>query len=207
MTPVFTIGHSTLSYEEFLARLRTHAISAVADVRSSPYSRHLPHFNREQLREQLKSDGISYVFLGEELGGRPTGSENYRAGVADYEAMATRASFKEGVTRVVEGTKKFTVALMCSEQDPLDCHRCLLVGRALKRENVSVSHIMPLGSVKSHEDIERQLLNITGNQNADFFSEPKDRLDAAYRERAMKVAYSTNAADGFERNARRKKVG
>ena len=121
--------------------------------------------------------------------------------------MATRQSFKEGVTRVIDGSKKYTRALMCSEQDPLDCHRCLLVGRALSRANVAVSHIMPQGTAKSHEDIERQLLEVTGKQEADFFSAPQDRLEAAYRERAMKVAYSTDSEESPEPNVRRKNVG
>ena len=104
---------------------------AVADVRSSPYSRHSPHFSRDELRAELRSEGISYVFLGNELGGRPKDRRFYCEGVADYEKMAQTPEFKTGLDRVIEGARKYRIALMCSEHDPLDCHRCLLVGRAL----------------------------------------------------------------------------
>jgi uncharacterized protein (DUF488 family) len=124
---VFTIGHSTHSYEHFLSLLRASGITAVADVRTTPFSRHFPHFNEAALRSELKLDGISYVFLGRELGGRPSSQSFYCDGVADYEKMARTETFASGIKRVVEGAKSFRVALMCSENDPLDCHRCLLV--------------------------------------------------------------------------------
>ena len=135
---VLTIGHSTHSWERFLALLRSANVTAVADVRTSPYSRLYPHFNRDDLREELRADGISYVFLGKELGGRPSERRFYCEGVADYEKMAQASEFNKGLDRVVEGAKKYRIALMCSERDPLDCHRCLLVGRALAQRAVRV---------------------------------------------------------------------
>jgi hypothetical protein len=100
-------------------------------VRSSPYSRHFPHSNIDELRVELRADRISYVFLGKQLGGRPNERRFFCGGVADYEKMALAPEFNKGLDRVIEGAKKYRIALMCSEREPLDCHRCLLVGRAL----------------------------------------------------------------------------
>lgn len=194
---VLTIGHSTLSYEAFLELLRGAGVTAIADVRTAPFSRHTPQFNRETLRDELKIDGIAYVFLGIELGGRPTGSSFYCDGIADYERMAETPDFASGVDRVVAGSQKYRIALMCSEHDPLDCHRCLLVGRALKRRGLRVAHILSSGRQKSQTQIEAELLSLAGEDlgQADFLTSPEDRLAKAYRSRARKVAYSTSGAN------------
>jgi len=163
---------------------------AVADVRTSPYSRHYPHFSRDELREELRLDGISYVFLGKELGGRPIERRFYCDGVADYEKMARTAEFSNGLNRVAEGAKKYRIALMCSEHDPLDCHRCLLVGRALAERGVRVSHILSSGNIVSHTMIEEKLLELSGRGADDLFAPRADRLVAAYRDRARKVAFA-----------------
>jgi uncharacterized protein (DUF488 family) len=186
---VFTIGHSTHSWERFVALLRRANVTAVADVRTSPYSRHYPHFNRDDLREELRLDGISYVFLGKELGGRPSERKFYCEGVADYEKMTQASEFSKGLDRVVEGAKKYRIALMCSERDPLDCHRCLLVGRALAQRGVRVSHILDDGSVVDHSEIEGKLLELSGRTSDDLFAAREEQLATAYRERARKVAF------------------
>ncbi|MEQ1406535.1 DUF488 domain-containing protein [Neorhizobium sp. Rsf11] len=190
---IWTIGHSTHSYEEFLSLLRRAGITAIADVRTAPYSRHFSQFNQDALKKELRLDGIAYSFLGDELGGRPKGSRYYCDGVADYEEMARADEFKKGLDRVMEGATKYRIALMCSEHDPLDCHRCLLVGRALDQRDVAVRHILTDGSIVSHREIEEKLLAITGSQNDDLFLLPKERLTNAYRRRSLKVAYAEPA--------------
>lgn len=187
---VLTIGHSTQSYEDFLKRLRSARVTAIADVRSSPFSRHFPHFNRDALKSDLRMDGIEYVFLGDELGGRPKERQFFCDGVADYEKMATTQTFEKGLDRVLEGAKKYRIALMCSEHNPLDCHRCLLVGRALATRNVSVGHILGNGTTITHAEIETMLLEMAGRSDGDFFETQQERLLKAYRDRAMKVAYA-----------------
>ena len=186
---VFTIGHSTHSYEHFLSLLRASGITAVADVRTTPFSRHFPHFNEATLRSELKLDGISYVFLGKELGGRPSGRSFYCNGVADYEKMAKTEAFAGGIKRVIDGATKFRIALMCSEHDPLDCHRCLLVGRALSKERVRLLHILGENSSISHEAVEEKLLHLAGRSGDDLLMTASERLSAAYRDRSLKVAY------------------
>jgi len=179
-----------LEYEQFFARLNEAGVTAVADVRSSPYSRNLPHFNREALKEKLAIDHIQYVFLGKELGGRPNNKENYTDGIADYEKMANTEIFKNGIKRILSGALKYRIAMMCSEHNPLDCHRCLLVGRALEKRGVSVKHILQNGEIVTQDSIEQQLLIMADKQHDDMFASPDELLNEAYRLRARKVAFA-----------------
>lgn len=189
---VLTIGHSSLPYERFLGLLRRCSVTAVADVRTAPYSRYSPHFNRDVLRKELRQDGIAYVFLGQELGGRPKDEQLFCDGVADYEKMARSAEFAKGLNRVIEGAKVYRIAMMCSEHDPLDCHRCLLVGRALHAQGVTVRHILSDGSLVDQAAVEERLMVLSGQADDDLFASRDQRLGIAYRERAAKVAYAEN---------------
>ncbi|MBU6299099.1 MAG: DUF488 domain-containing protein, partial [Alphaproteobacteria bacterium] len=123
---LFTIGHSTHSVERFLALLAGAGVQAVIDVRTVPQSRRFPHFNEAALTESLRAAGLSYVFLGKELGGRPADLALYTDGIADFEKMARSATFRDGLEQVIAGAREHHIALMCSEKHPLDCHRCLL---------------------------------------------------------------------------------
>jgi uncharacterized protein (DUF488 family) len=187
---VLTIGHSTHAWERFATLLGGAGITAVADVRTSPYSRRYPHFNRDELREHLRRDGVLYVFLGNELGGRPKEPKLYSNSVADYEKMAKTAAFGRGLERVVEGAKNYRIALLCSERDPLNCHRCLLVGRALAEKGVRVSHILDGGNITTQAEVENRLLEFYDRGAHDLFLPHADRLAAAYRARARKVAFA-----------------
>jgi uncharacterized protein (DUF488 family) len=187
---VWTVGHSTHPYARFLELLRAASITAVADVRTAPFSRHFPQFNKDALQTELRMDGIAYSFLGKELGGRPTGSQYYCDGVADYERMARSPDFARGLQRVLDGARKYRIALMCSEHDPLDCHRCLLVGRALAARGAAVKHILADGAIADHREIEERLLKSEGRHGDDLFLSPEERLVEAYRKRARKVAYA-----------------
>ena len=187
---IFSIGHSTHTYERFLELLRNAAVTAVADVRTAPFSRHFPQFNKDALKDELRMDGIAYSFLGNELGGRPTDRQFYCDGVADYERMSRSPDFERGLERVMEGARKYRIALMCSEHDPLDCHRCLLVGRALVERGVLVKHILVNGTIADHHTIEERLLKTEGREGADLFLSSDERLAGAYRKRARKVAYA-----------------
>jgi uncharacterized protein (DUF488 family) len=186
---VLTIGHSTLPLETFLAMLDRAGVTALADVRSLPFSRRVPHFSRDQFRAALKEHGVKYVFLGKELGGRPRASRLYCDGVADYEKMALEPDFLKGIDRVISGAREHTIALVCSEHNPLDCHRCLLVGRALSERHISVGHILNSGRLAEQHEIEEKLLSLFGGATDDMFATREDRLAKAYRIRAKNVAY------------------
>ena len=122
---VLTIGHSTHAPGAFLALLRQYDVTAVADVRSAPYSRFNPQFNREPFAEALGTEGVRYVYLGNELGGRSEDPVCYEDGRIRYDRVAATESFRSGLARVVDGAARHRIALMCAEKEPLDCHRTL----------------------------------------------------------------------------------
>jgi len=198
---VLTIGHSIHAWDGFLAILRSKGVTAIADVRSAPYSRYAPQFNRDALAASLQAADIAYVPLGKELGGRPADQALFSDGVADYERMAATPRFAAGLDRIVSGAARYRIAVMCSEQDPLDCHRCLLVGRRLRERGVNVRHILADGTIESHHAIERQLLAMTRMSDDDLFMDSAQRLSQAYRERSRRVAFVEQAATIHESTA------
>jgi uncharacterized protein (DUF488 family) len=181
-TFAFTVGHSSHDWPTFQRLLDRTEIGVVVDVRSNPVSR-LPHFNRTRLKERLNAAGVAYVFAGLELGGRPRGE-----GVPDYEKMAASPLFAEGVARVEEMVARTRPALMCSEHEPLTCHRGLLVGRRLAARGVAVSHILRDGTIEPNEVTEDRLLALTRQTERDLLATREDRLRAAYRIQGLRIA-------------------
>ncbi len=145
--PIWTIGHSTHDAAKFVALVADGQIEVVADVRSQPFSRFNAQFTREPLRKSLHAAGIRYVFLGNELGGRPPEPEFYDSeGHVLYGAVSETERFNTGLARLVEGASQFRVAMMCSEEDPTHCHRRLLITRVLVGQGIEVRHIRGDGS-------------------------------------------------------------
>lgn len=189
---LFTIGHSHRELPELLDALRTHEITAVADVRSQPFSRLRPQFNQGTLRAALREARISYVFLGEQLGARRQEPECYVAGKARYERIAQLPLFRQGIDRVRRGIARgHRLVLLCAELEPLVCHRTILVCRELRRagETAEFRHIVADGAVEQHADSESRLLALTGRDRPDLFRTREELLDEAYDEQAEKIAY------------------
>jgi len=190
---VLTIGHSTHSAEAFLALLRQHGVEAVADVRSSPFSRFNPQFNREPLERFLKANGIRYVFLGKELGARSEDRACYLDGRVQYARLAETALFQSGLDRVLQGAARYRVSLMCAEKEPLECHRTLLVAKALVARGQAVLHIHADGHIESHEAAMERLLAVTGLPKADLFRSKQELLAEALARQEQQVAYVDEA--------------
>jgi uncharacterized protein (DUF488 family) len=129
---IFTIGHSTHTFEKFLDLLRQNQIATLVDVRSVPYSRFNPQYRKRALEASLNEAGVSYVYLGESLGGRPGESRGFTAGdLIDYAQIARQPWYLDSLRELVEIASKSRCAIMCSEEDPAKCHRNLLVGQSL----------------------------------------------------------------------------
>jgi uncharacterized protein (DUF488 family) len=190
---VLSIGHSNHAYARFLELLRGAGVDAIVDVRSVPHSRRVPHFNLRSLELQLPRDGIEYHYLGRHLGGRPAMPELFRNGRADYERMAQTPEFRGGLDAVQALTDRHAPALMCAERDPLDCHRCLLVARALAARGTAVAHILADGDIATQVQIEDRLLELSGARDADLFASRGERIALAYADRAGGVAYAAPA--------------
>jgi uncharacterized protein (DUF488 family) len=185
---LMTIGHSTHTAERFVELLEQHSVSAVADVRSHPYSRHLPHFNREALRSLLRDNEIQYAFLGNELGARSKDPTCYVDGRVQYDRLSATKDFEDGIARVIAGARTERVALMCAEKEPLECHRTLLVARKLVDLNVLVDHILGDGSLEAHSESMLRLLEKTGKQPS-LLDSTEDLVVAALAEQEARVAY------------------
>src|SRR5262249_14725168 len=186
---LFTIGHSNHPIERFVELVRGAGITAIADVRSTPASRRYPWFNQTRLARRLAQEDLAYVPLGEALGGRPRDPRLYRDdGVADYDAMARSDEFRTGLDRVKEGTRRYRVCLMCAEREPLDCHRCLLVARALAERGFAIGHVLADGAIEPHGQTEERLLKLA-RVPADLFADRGQRVAAAYARRAGTAAY------------------
>ena len=186
---VYTIGHSKHSLPEFIALLKKHGVTALADVRSTPYSRFNPQFNKDALERDLKPYGIKYVFLGRELGARSDDPACYSGGRVQYGRLAQTALFKSGIERVERGAAEHCIALMCAEKEPLDCHRTLLVSRALDADGVAVSHILADGRLESHGDAMLRLLDIAGLPRNDLFRSHGELIAEALARQEDRVAY------------------
>ena len=178
---VLTIGHSNHVLDSLIALLRRHRVTAVADVRSAPYSRFNPQFNRESLANSLKRCVIEYVYLGHSLGGRSDDPTCYEDGRVRYDRVAETESFQRGLDRVVHGAANHRIVLLCAEREPLECHRTLLVSRALDERGIDVAHIHADGGLEPHcEAMDRLLDRFNLHPDGDLFrsTQPREKLVA-----------------------------
>ena len=192
--PVLTIGHSNHSGEEFVELLVRHGVEEVFDVRSAPYSRYTPQFSQRALIGLLEgggSAGIEYTFLGAELGGRPADRSCYDAdGRVLYERLASTDLFDDGIRRVIRAADERRVALMCSEKEPLDCHRALLVAGALIERGAAVEHILADGALEDHgEAMDRLMDSLKLPRHGDMFRSRDDVIAEALLRQARRVAF------------------
>lgn len=186
---LFTIGHSTHSLEHFLRLLQRHSIEVVADVRSIPYSQHNPQFNREALQIAVKAQGMSYVFLGKELGARSDNPGCYIDGKVQYNYLAEEPIFLAGLSRLKRGVQQYRVALMCAEKDPLTCHRTILVCREMKSPELEILHILGDGEIETHVAAEHRLMTIMGIM-PDMLQSTDECIEEAYEKQANRIAFT-----------------
>lgn len=197
---IYTVGHSTHPLPTLVSLLQKHHVTAVADVRSAPYSRMNPQYNREALASALKLEGVQYVFLGKELGARSDDPACFEGGKVRYERIAKTKAFQAGIERVITGSGQHCIAMMCAEKDPLDCHRCVLVAHELVARGCKVSHILSDGRAEPHEDTMLRLLKLTRTPEHDLLSSPEEQIKLALRKREARIAY-VEASESSEKRA------
>lgn len=186
---IFSIGHSNHAINKFLSLLESSEINMVVDVRSAPFSRMFPQFNQEILKKSLSDNSIGYLFLGDKIGGRSNDPDDYLDGQVIYKALANKEAFKTGIERLKEGSAKYRIALMCSEKEPLDCHRTLLVSQALASSDIIVGHIHADGTVEAHGNALVRLLSLHNLSSPDLFSDDTGRVQEALTLQEKKIAY------------------
>lgn len=192
---IYTIGHSTHQLDYFLALLTQYGIDCLVDVRSVAASSRNPQYNKEPLSNYLKNNGVTYMHFAEEFGARRKEPELFDdEGRVDFEKVRRLQSFQKGIERLREGINKgFTIALMCAESDPFNCHRFPLISVALEENGFNVVHILKDKTLITNAGLEDRLLEKYDKKipRADLFTEmtPDDRLKAAYRLLNKEIAF------------------
>ena len=198
MNLLFTIGHSNQSQEDFLEMLRRYNVNCVVDVRSVPASKYTPQFNMEELRRFLKYNDVQYLHFGKEFGARRTDCIN-EEGQVDFEDAVKTTAFLSGVERIKNGIEKgYRIALMCSEANPLECHRFSLVARYFFESGWDVQHILKDAELASHEMLEQQMIQEFLHSRKYRVSEvdelfgtytKEDQRQDAYRQKNREIGY------------------
>ena len=201
---VFTVGHSNRSELDLIELLRRHEINTVVDVRSTPYSEWSPQFNRKAIAATLKEHDIAYSYLGDELGVRSDDPSCYdEENRVVYARLAATEQFRRGLRRVVKGAQRRKLALMCSEQDPIDCHRSILLAPELEGFGVAVSHIRhPDGELESQDALEHRVVECEerdGLNQANMLRGEAERIRTALEKRGQRIAYARPADDSERR--------
>jgi len=191
---LFTVGHSILNFENFSALLKDHGVELVVDVRTVPQSARWPHFSQPAFEKLLQTEHLEYLFLGEELGGRPDDADAYRPdGLVDYKARRKSYAFQAGIGRLWKELEGRSVAMMCAEEDPLECHRFLMVCPELTKLGATPLHIRKGARIESQEAAENRLLAGTGFEavaaNTLFPGARTEALENAYRLQAERFAF------------------
>ncbi|MDD2672431.1 MAG: DUF488 domain-containing protein [Syntrophales bacterium] len=189
MYDLFTIGHSTHSVEYFLEMLTSHRIAAVCDVRSNPYSRHAPQFNRESLRTGMEKRKISYLYFGTELGPRSKDPNCYEGDRVQYSRLAGTDLYRQGLDRLRREIASRPAALMCAEKDPINCHRMILVCRSLRKFGLRMAHILANGSLEDNTAAEVRLIRRLKIPAGGLFEDDRTRIEKAYDLQSFRIAY------------------
>ena len=152
---LYSIGHGNRSSNELLALLQKYEIAFLVDIRSMPYSKYNPHFNKENFERFLVQHDIKYIYLADQLGGLPKDRTCYDAdGKVVYELVAQKIFFTEGLNRLINANeKRIKLAIMCSESKPQDCHRSKLIGKELRKKEINVNHIDENGRIKDQFEV------------------------------------------------------
>lgn len=201
MARLFTIGYSGHDIGSFVSLLNENAVDVVCDVRSTPFSAYKPDFSRGPLREHLNAAYVKYLFLGNELGARPADRTCYVDGQATYERIAQTQAFQDGLDRVRKGSESLNLALVCSEADPIECHRAILVCRHLDDIRDRIVHLHGDHHLEDQAAFDRRLVELQDLTPAPLLQQPGDWESAvatAYQKRGEAVAYRERGWPGVD---------
>jgi uncharacterized protein (DUF488 family) len=199
MNTLYTVGHSSLDFPRFAKLLEKAQVGLLVDVRSRRYSGRFPQFSQPGFEQLLKGCGVSYLFLGEELGGRPDDPDVYRSsGMVDYRSRRRSYAFQAGLERLLRELELGNLALMCAEEDPLECHRFLMICPELAKLDIRPVHIRRDSRFDSQESAENRLLEMGGFGaiigNTLFREARAEALEEAYALQAEKFAFRVDPA-------------
>lgn len=149
---LYTIGHSNHDLDYFLSLLKKQSIELLVDVRSAPYSKHAPHFNKQNQKNSLESNFIDYFYLGNQIGGRPSNKSYYDGEKVLYSLFEKDKKYLDGINILIRLIKKKKTVIMCTEENPLKCHRHMLITQTLLKKGFSIYHIRGNGEIQEVEE-------------------------------------------------------
>lgn len=194
---IYTVGHSNHRLEVFLNLIEEYSVNCIIDVRTIAASSYNPQYNKSTLSNFLKKRNIIYMHFSKEFGARHTEVQLLdEEGKVDFELVRKSSDFRNGVNRLWDGVKKnYTMALMCSESEPFDCHRFSMISKALECDGFNVMHILKDKTLKSNSELENLLLKKYEKKisKPDFFNpyiSLEDQLSEAYRLKNKEIAFS-----------------
>ena len=188
---IYTIGHSNREAEEFIQILCHYRIKLVVDVRSQPFSKYCPQFNKDIIQQTLIHSGIEYLFLGKELGARPEYKDYYVNNKVSFNKLRSSESFKKGIFRLFDEAKNKNIVIMCSEKEPINCHRSILISKVLEEEGAEVKHIINKAEILNRFSFEEKLLEKFKIQKTLFDTEStrKTNIEDAYKKQEQIISY------------------
>jgi len=196
---LWTVGHSNHALEVFFDLLARHGIEVVADVRTSPYARYAVQFNREAIQPALQERGIRYLYLGDLLGGRVEGAAFHDAdGRVLYDRGAELPGFRRGIERLLDGIRRYRVAILCGEEDPAECHRRLLIGRVMQSHGVRIIHIRGDGRAQSEDELAADL-DLQKNKGQKNLFETEETAEWKSARSALPKKTRPSSSDSCER--------
>ena len=202
---IFTIGHSNYKVEKLIDMLRYYNINCVVDIRGTPYSKYNVQYNKETIRDTLIKEGFVYIYMAKEFAAKRENKVSYnKEGYSDFEKVIYEEEFKNGIERLKNGCKKgYRIALLGAMQDPIRCHRSILVGRELVQHGFNVKHILDDYSIAYQDDIEKSLLDkffddrnqITIDYMLGTNKNEKEMIEESYRMANKEIGYRIEHLD------------
>ena len=196
---IYTIGHSNYSMEKLIEMLRYFDINTVVDIRGTPYSKYNVQFDKERIRYTLTKAGFIYIYMAKELAAKRENKASYNnEGYSDFEKVVQEEDFLNGIERLKNGCNKgYRIALLGAMQDPIRCHRSILVGRALNEVGFNVMHILDDLSIKDQNYIDERLLDkyfpdrhqITFDELLGNKKSTKEMIEEGYRMANREIGY------------------
>ncbi|SNS97977.1 Protein of unknown function, DUF488 [Anaerovirgula multivorans] len=203
---IFTIGHSNYSIDRLLDMLKLYNINCIVDIRGTPYSKYNVQYNKETISQILTDNGYIYIYMGKEFAVQRVDKSLYTGeGYADFEKVIYDKDFLKGIERLKVGCNKgFRIALMGAKQDPMNCHRCILLGRELREQGFNVKHILDDYTLASQKEMEKRLLKkyygegnqVTFDSYMGTDSSEEDLIRECYRKRNKEIGYRVERIKG-----------
>lgn len=187
---IYTTGYAGHTIPSLVQLLQAIGITVLADVRSTPFSGRRPEMDKPALMQALRDGGMRYIFMGEQLGGRPRNPKLYRAGKIDPQALLAHEGYKTGVARLIAGAAEHTICLLCAERDPISCHRGLYIAESLQEAGMQVRHLIGGEQPEDHQATRARMAELVNMEHADLFASENARLTMAIEHMREKIAFS-----------------